>query len=55
MKKPIIVIVGITFLSVMMLTSLSTLENIPNGGPGKSRPVAPQAKLATAWGKLKMK
>jgi hypothetical protein len=32
-----------------------TGENIPNGGPGKSRPVAPQAKLATTWGRLKMK
>ncbi len=32
-----------------------TGENIPNGGPGKPRPVAPQAKLATTWGRLKMK
>ena len=32
-----------------------TGENIPNGGPGKSRPVAPQDKLATTWGKLKVK
>lgn len=32
-----------------------TGDNIPNGGPGKPRPVEPQAKLATTWGKLKMK
>ena len=32
-----------------------TGDNIPNGGPGKPRPVAPQAKLATTWGRLKMK
>lgn len=32
-----------------------TGENIPNGGPGKPRPVAPQTKLATTWGRLKMK
>ena len=30
-----------------------TGENIPNGGPGKPRPVAPKAKLATTWGDLK--
>ncbi len=29
--------------------------NIPNGGPGKPRDVAPQAKLATTWGELKRK
>lgn len=34
-----------------------TGENIPNGGPGRQtlRAVAPEAKLATTWGKLKMK
>ena len=30
-----------------------TGENIPDGGPGKSRPVEPQTKLATIWGQLK--
>ena len=30
-----------------------TGENIPNGGPGKARPVEPQTKLATTWGYLK--
>ena len=30
-----------------------TGTNIPNGGPGKPRPVKPQAKLATTWGHLK--
>ena len=30
-----------------------TGENIPNGGPGTSRPVNSQAKLATTWGHLK--
>ena len=30
-----------------------TGANIPNGGPGKGRPVEPQAKLATIWGQLK--
>lgn len=32
-----------------------TGTNIPNGGPGKARPVNPQAKLATTWGHLKSK
>ncbi len=34
-----------------------TGDNIPNGGPGRRRPhaVAPQDKLATTWGNLKMK
>lgn len=34
-----------------------TGENIPNGGPGRKPPraVAPEAKLTTTWGKLKMK
>lgn len=27
--------------------------NIPNGGPGKARPVIPRHKLATTWGTLK--
>ena len=27
--------------------------NIPNGGPGKARPVIPRDKLATTWGTLK--
>ena len=30
-----------------------TGTNIPDGGPGTSRPVNPQAKLATTWGHLK--
>ena len=30
-----------------------TGANIPNGGPGKARPVEPLAKLATTWGHLK--
>ena len=30
-----------------------TGTNVPNGGPGKARPVAPKAKLATTWGHLK--
>ena len=30
-----------------------TGENIQNGGPGKARPVEPQTKLATTWGKIK--
>ena len=30
-----------------------TGNNIPNGGPGKARPVEPQAKLTTTWGHLK--
>ena len=34
-----------------------TGPNIPNGGPGRRTPqaVSPQSKLATTWGKLKMK
>ena len=32
-----------------------TGTNIPNGGPGKPRPVEPRAKLATTWGHLKSK
>ncbi len=28
-------------------------ENIPNGGPGKARPVMPRNKLTTTWGTLK--
>ncbi len=32
-----------------------TGTNIPNGGPGKARPVAPRGKLATTWGHLKRK
>ena len=30
-----------------------TGANIPNGGPGKPRPVEPRTKLATTWGHLK--
>ncbi len=32
-----------------------TGDNIPNGGPGKPRDVEPRAKLATTWGKLKIR
>lgn len=32
-----------------------TGPNIDDGGPGKARPVEPQAKLATTWGHLKSK
>ena len=34
-----------------------TGDNIPNGGPGRRTPqaVSPQSKLATTWGKLKMR
>ena len=30
-------------------------DNIPNGGPGKPFDVAPQSKLTTTWGKLKIR
>lgn len=32
-----------------------TGDNIPNGGPGKAFDVAPRSKLATTWGKLKIR
>lgn len=30
-----------------------TGANVPNGGPGKARPVEPETKLSTTWGALK--
>ena len=32
-----------------------TGDNIPNGGPGNPFDVAPRSKLATTWGKLKIR